>query len=216
MKGRNSILPGFGSIWGTPKSREIDFGLLEGIAPVVICQGGEHMVFPATVDEQVIASKTLGGEAQLLQDVAAPDIVWHVVGHDAVQIHHLECVLNRMAKGFFHKAVTLFVFGKTVADVAVLSDATHDIVEVDEAYNGVRFLLKDEELERLVRAELVEIDFKLQSPSLQVKEIAGPTRSGFLQMLFVAQIKSNGKLCFVRVEQSQIEPRSLNYGRNSI
>ncbi len=85
-----------------------------------------------------------------------------------------------MAQSFFHETMTLFVIGQAVTDVAVLSDTSNDIVEIDESDNLVSCFLKNEKLERLVATEFFEIDFQLQPPSIQIEKITGPTRTSLL------------------------------------
>ncbi len=81
----------------------------------------------------------------------------HVVSHDSVQVHNVKRILYRVAKCFFHEAVTLLALSKAVADIAVLSNTANDIIEIDESDNRVSCLFKNEKLQRLIGAKFIEV-----------------------------------------------------------
>lgn len=104
------------------------------------------MVFPPTIDEQIVASEALSREAEAFQNVTAPDVVRHIVGHDTMQIHLAESKVDCVTQSFLHVTKALLVGSKAVSDVAILRDAAHYVVEIDEADYFTGSLLEDKQL----------------------------------------------------------------------
>src|SRR5712692_5035429 len=180
-------------------------------APARVRDRGEHVVLPASVDEQVRGCVALDLEAAPLEDRGAAGVTRHVVGRDPVQLPGPEREGNRAAHGLGHVALALLAGGQVVAEHARLERPPVDLGEVEVADDLARRVAgKEKGAEAGPGGELGRPNSNLLLPRRLVEEIRRISRRERLQVLAVLAVETDDLVHVRGLRESDDEPVSFN------
>src|ERR1700730_17202787 len=179
--------------------------------PFGVGDRGQYVVFPAAVDQDVVARVPLDREAGPPQYRGAPKVARHISGHDAVQPKVPEGKANGAAYGFDHVAAALGILGQRVAENAVLGGSAVDLVHREVADHDRRSLLpKDEGAGAEAGLELGPPTDHLVEPVVAAEYPLGEGRRPGLQVVPVPLVEADYRMNVRVFREAEHEPVALD------